>query len=155
MHGEARHAEASRDAVFAEHWIGGQPLPQTLGQHLGLFGSGLWHQHDKLIATVSGDDVRLPRLLLEKTSDPRQHQIAFEVTHGVIDLFKLVEIDEHHGKRASGARRTFPLCRQRLPKKSPRLNSRETIRDGLLLQFLKHKGVMQRSGQQIGECIQN
>ena len=96
MHGETCDSEAARDVMFAQHRIGGQPLAQALGQHLRLFRSSFGHQHDEFIAAIARHDVRLPRLLLEQAADARQDEVAFEVSHGVVHFFELVEIDEHH-----------------------------------------------------------
>ena len=99
MHGEAGNPEATRNVMLAEHGIASEPLAQAFGQNLRLFCSGFGHQHDELIATIARHHVRLARLLFEQSADTRQHEVALEVSHGVVDLFKFVEIDEHHRER--------------------------------------------------------
>ena len=94
--GKAGDAEASCNGVLAQHGIGGEPLPQALGQNRRLIRASFGHEDDELVAAIAGHHVRLARLLLQQAAYSRQHQIAFEVPHGVVDLFELVEIDEHH-----------------------------------------------------------
>ena len=155
VHRETRDPEASGDLVFAQHGIGRQPLSQALGQYLSLFGAGLRHQDDELIAAVARHDVRLPGLLLEQAADPSQHEIALEVAHGVVDLLKFIEVNEHHGKRPPRARSAFPLRRKSFPEEAARLDTGQAVGNGLLLQLLEDESIVQRRGQQVGQRIQD
>src|SRR6202166_4760717 len=155
VHRETGNAEAARNVVFSKHGVAGQPLAQAFGQNLGLFGAGLRHQNDELIATVARNHVRLPGFLFEQTAYAGQHQIALKVAHGVVDLFKFVEIDEHDGERAAGTRSSFPLRRQSFPEKAAGFDSSQAVGDGLLLQLLEHESIVQRSRQQVGQRIED
>src|ERR1700686_2630054 len=155
VHRETGNAEAARNVVFSKHGVAGQPLAQAFGQNLGLFGAGLRHQNDELIATVARNHVRLPGFLFEQTAYAGQHQIALKVAHGVVDLFKFVEIDEHDGERAAGTRSSFPLRRQSFPEKAAGFDSSQAVGDGLLLQLLEHENIVQRSRQQVGQRIED
>src|SRR5208282_257312 len=103
MHRETGYAETAGDVMFAEHGVLRNPLAQAFGQDFSLLGAGFRHEDDELISTVAGDDVGLPRLLLEQASYAGEDKITFEVAHGVIHFFELVEVDEDHGERPAGA----------------------------------------------------
>ncbi len=60
MHRETCDSEAARDVMFAQHRVSSQPLAQALGQHLRLLRSSFWHQDDKFVSAIAGDNVRLP-----------------------------------------------------------------------------------------------
>ena len=131
------------------------PLAQAFGEHLRLFRTGFRHEDDEFIAAVARHHVRLAGFLLEQSAHASQHQVAFEVAHGVIDFFELVEIDQHHGERPSGARSAFPFGGQRFPEKAAGLDSRQPIGDGLLLQLLEDESVVQCRSEQVGERVEN
>ena len=77
------------------------------------------------------------------------------MTQSVVDLFELVQVDQHDRKWTSRTRSALPLRRQRLPEEAPRLDSSQAIRDRLLLQFLKNEGVVQGSGQKVGKRVED
>src|ERR1041384_1531695 len=108
------YSKAAGDASFAEHGIGRDPESQTLGQDLGLLHARFRHQDHELVTTVTSDDVRLARLLLEQPADARQYQVTLQVAQGVIHVFELVEIDQDYGERAARPRRTLPFRLQSL-----------------------------------------
>ena len=95
-----------------------EPQPQALGQDLRLLDAGFRHQDDEFVAAVAGDHVRLPAFLFQQSSDARQHQVAFQVAHGVVHFLELVEIDQHHREWPAGARSAFPLGTRAPPRRS-------------------------------------
>jgi hypothetical protein len=105
--------------------------------------AGFRHEDDEFVAAVAGDHVRLAGLLLEQAADAGEHEIALEVAHGVIDFLELVEIDQHHGERASGAGSALPLGRQSFPEEAAGFDSGEAVGDRLLLQLLEDEGIVQ------------
>src|SRR5579864_3836764 len=72
----------------------------------------------------------------------------------VVHLFKFVEVNEHDRERTSRARGTFPFGAEGFPEKAPSLDAGKTVGNRLLLQFLEHEGIVQRSRQQVSEGVQ-
>src|ERR1700675_1811586 len=155
MRGKAGYTEATGDRVSPEMWVSGDPQPQTFGQHLRLLRPGFGHENDELVAPIARHHVRLPGLLLQQSANSGQHQVAFKMAHGVIHFFKFVEIDQDYREWPSRARSALPLGRQGLPEEAPRLDSCQTVGNGLLLQLLEHESVMQSGGQQVCQSIKN
>ena len=115
--GKCGHAEAARDVVLAEHRIGRQPQTQTLGEDLGLFQPSFRHQDYEFVAAVPGHHIGLAALLFQQAAHSCQHQIAFHMPKTVVNLFELVEIDQHHRERPPRAE-ADSTRRTKLPRKS-------------------------------------
>ncbi len=107
--GETGHAETAGDVVLAQHRVRGNPLPQALGQHLGLLRAGFGHEDDEFVSAIARHHVRLPGFLLQQTSHASQHQVAFEVAHGVVYFLEFVQVNQHNGEGPSRARSALPL----------------------------------------------
>ena len=96
MHGISSNAEAARDLPLVEHDVSGNPQAQTFAQSLCLLHAGLRHQDHEFVAAIAAHNVRLPRLLLQDSSHPRQNKVAFQMSFAVVDIFELVEVQQHH-----------------------------------------------------------
>ena len=84
-------------------------------------------------------------------SDSLQNKVALKVTVKIVDEFEAVEVHQHQGKGASGARRALPLIAQSFHEKSMCFDAGEAIGDGLLLGLLEGIGVVQGPGDEVGE----
>src|SRR5436853_7068629 len=79
-----------------DKWLleGGQDL---LRDHLGGGEARRGQQHDKLVATQAGEDVRCTENAPEPWGDLAEQHVARRVTAAVVDLFESVEIEQQHG----------------------------------------------------------
>src|SRR5437773_226065 len=106
MYRKTRDAKAAGNLMLFEHGIGGEPEAKAFGQDLRLVNTGLGHEDDEFIPTVTGNYVRLAAFLLEQAADASQYEIAFEVSERIIHFFEFVEVYQHHGEwttRTGGA----------------------------------------------------
>lgn len=60
---------------------------------------------DELVATDAGDDIRRPHDLAQTASDLDQDLVTDGVTVCVVDLFEVVEVDEHGAESVAPSRR--------------------------------------------------
>src|SRR5580698_5398280 len=72
---------------------------------------------------------------------------------GVVDFLEFIEVNEHYGKRTSGARSSLPLRTEGFPEKAAGLDASKTIGDGSLLQLLKYKRIVERRSQEVGQGV--
>ena len=152
---KTRHAKASGNAVLAQHRIGGNPEPQTLRENLRLLDARFRHQNNEFVATIARDNIRLAALLFQQSPHAGQHQIPLEVTHGVIHLLELIQINQNNGERPARARCALPLRLHRLQEEPSRFRTGQAVGNRLPLQFLEHKRIVQGRGQQIRQGTQN
>ena len=126
---------------------------QALGEGGGAGQAGVGEDHRQLVTPVAGDQV--------VGAGGRPHQpprtpddlVAVLVAHGVVDLFEVVEIDDHHRHRARNRAPQGHLLDQPAPKLSVVQQSGQPIGDRLLCAALVTERVGQRHGRAAGQGV--
>src|SRR5713101_4402971 len=84
-------AEAGGDAFLAKQRVRGNPRAQLGGKLAGVFDVGLGHQDDELVASIAGNGVGTPAILLEDVSHALKNQVALEVAVEIVDELEAVQ----------------------------------------------------------------
>lgn len=74
----------------------GDGLPATLGHLFGLVRSGLFQDQNKFFATKTAQHILLADMAGQHMSDLDQGFIAFVMAMLIINLFKMIQIDQNH-----------------------------------------------------------
>src|SRR5688572_27517303 len=92
------------DHVICDGFI--EPLARTArGSDFG----GIRADNQEFFATDAADNIFGAYRFLQYCSDAAQHPIASGMTVGVIDMFKIIDIDHHAGQRPIISHRTCPF----------------------------------------------
>ena len=128
---------------------------QALRQGQRLLHARLRHENDELVAAVARHHVRTAwHSRSSRPPHPGQHQIRLPgapwCRPHVLNLSRSISTTEMGRPERDAA---FQLRAERFEEKPPRLDERQPVGDGLLLQFLEHEGVVQRGRQQVGQAL--
>ena len=87
---------------------------QALAGRDRAFRASLRQHEGELVAAAAGNGVGLPQAVAEQRGHLDEHTAAAQVTMFVVDLLETVEVDDEHGQRPSGERRTRRLPAKRI-----------------------------------------
>ena len=106
-------------------------------------GASLREHEGELVAAAAGNGVGLPQAVAEQRGHLAEHTAAARVTMFVVDILETVEVDDEHGQRPSGARRTRPTPCEAYQLVPARLRGRQIIGAGKSLGLLESAGVVE------------
>ena len=111
-------------------------IPDAFGHHQRFVQLGIGQDDAKLLAAIAGHMVIGTRLAFDRQCDEHQGLIARHMAKGIVVGFEMVRIHHQQAQRRFGAQGARKLMGQQGIKSAAVLQSRQWIRQGLLLQVM-------------------
>ena len=115
----------------------------TLRERLGAGVIGFGQEHQKLLASIPGDDIAQPNGIEQQSRHIAQYIVADEVAICIVDALEVIEIDHQQRECGVVAQRPFHLCRNPIRQGTTieELRQRISLRELLKSRIVGHRAL--------------
>lgn len=127
----------------------------SLADRPDVLAGGRWKYDEKLLATVTDQNVPFAQHRADDTRHRRQEAIAYLVAVGVVDTLEVVEVEHHHAQRGVGTDGAAEFLVQPTETEPAVVDASQRIESSQTLQSAVGQGVVHGYPKSMAEEVQS